>query len=329
MIMEMNWIKKGKLFDPTAYDLANGCKEFAQSPQTVVFDDFVRIYFSTRKKDPDSGKYLSFIAFIDVDKSFKNILYSSSGEIIPLGALGTFDEHGIFPINLLKEGNDILAYTCGWSRRVSVSVETGIGLAISHDNGVTFKKVGNGPIMSASLKEPMLVGDAFVQKYDGSYHMWYIYGQKWMEANAGEPEARVYKIAHAISADGINWIKEEGIPIIPDVLNENECQALPTVIKIGTRYHMYFCFRQPTDFRTNAERSYKLGYAFSDDLKTWTRDDSNSGISTTPGEWDSDMMCYPHIFECDSEIYLLYNGNEFGKYGFGIAQLQQDSAKFK
>ncbi|MFE3846676.1 hypothetical protein ACFX5D_01680 [Flavobacterium sp. LB3P45] len=323
----MNWIKKGKLFDPTQYSLANGCKEFAQSPQTVVFEDFVRIYFSTRKKDEATGKYLSFIAFIDVDKDFENILNSSSQEIIALGELGTFDEHGIFPINLLKEENRILAYSCGWNRRVSVSVETSIGLAISEDDGITFKKYGNGPIVSSSLKEPILVGDAFVQKYNEVYHMWYIFGVKWMVATETEPEARVYKIAHATSKNGIQWNKEEGIQIISDKLNENECQALPTVIKIGSRYHMYFCYREATDFRKNSKRSYKLGYAYSDDLKHWTRDDDNSGITTTANDWDSDMMCYPHIFECNSKVHLLYNGNEFGKYGFGIAELEQQPYK--
>jgi hypothetical protein len=320
--MKMIWKNKRKLFDPTQFKLANGCKEFAQSPQTVVFNDFVRIYFSTRKKDMITGKYLSFIAFIDVDKKFKNILNSSTSEVIPLGAFGTFDEHGIFPINLLKEENRILAYTCGWSRRVSVSVETGIGLAVSTDNGLTFKKYGLGPILSASLKEPFLVGDSFVKQYAGVYHMWYIYGKKWIAPTALEPEARVYKIAHATSIDGVDWKKEEGVQIIADVLNEDECQALPTVIKIGNRYHMYFCFREATDFRKKTERGYKLGYAYSDDLQNWTRDDENSGIITKPGEWDSDMLCYPHIFECDSKVYLLHNGNEFGRYGFGISELE-------
>ncbi len=319
----MNWIKKGKLFDPTLYNLANGCKEFAQSPQTVVFDDFVRIYFSTRNKDELTGKYLSFIAYIDVAKDLKTIINSSSNEIIPLGGLGTFDEHGIFPINLLKDGEKILAYTCGWNRRVSVSVETSIGLAMSDDNGVTFKKYGDGPIMSSSLHEPVLVGDAFVQKYDGIYHMWYIFGTKWMAASSIEPEARVYKIAHATSSDGLQWNKEEGIQIISDKLNEDECQALPTVVKINNSYHMFFCFREATDFRKNPKRSYKLGYAYSDDLKNWTRDDENSGITLSPDGFDSEMMCYPHLFEMDGEFYLLYNGNEFGKYGFGIAELEQ------
>lgn len=318
----MNWINKRKLFDPTLFNLANGCKEFAQSPQTVVFEDYIRIYFSTRKKNALTGKYLSFISFIDVDKGFNKIISSSKKEVISLGELGTFDEHGIFPINLVKEENRVLAYTCGWSRRVSVSVETSIGLAISKDNGETFEKYGNGPILSSSLNEPVLVGDAFVKKYNMKYHMWYIFGKKWMAATENEPEARVYKIGYAISDDGIEWTKGEGNQIISDVLNDDECQALPTVIKIKNRYHMYFCFREATDFRNNPERSYKLGYAYSDDLINWTRNDENSGVKTNAGDWDSDMMCYPHIFECDSKVYLLYNGNEFGKYGFGISELE-------
>ena len=47
----MKWKKLGKIFDPAEYRLAKGGSKFAQSPQTLVFDDFVRIYFSTRQKD--------------------------------------------------------------------------------------------------------------------------------------------------------------------------------------------------------------------------------------------------------------------------------------
>ena len=319
----MKWIKKGLIFNPAMYKLPAGCNEFAQSPQTLVLDDIVRIYFSTRKKDSNTGKYLSHIAFADFDTDLTRVIKVSSENVIELGELGSFDEHGIFPINILKYDNKIWAYTCGWSRRVSVSVETSTGLAVSNDNGITFKKMGTGPVLTSSLHEPFLVGDSFVQVYDGVFHMWYIFGQRWKDATAKEPAARVYKIAHATSPDGINWIKEEGKQIIADVLNEDECQALPTVIKIADRYHMFFCFRQATDFRTNSARGYRLGYAWSDDLQNWTRDDGNSGISLSDSGWDSEMMCYPHIFQVAGKVYLLYNGNEFGKQGFGLAELQK------
>jgi predicted GH43/DUF377 family glycosyl hydrolase len=122
----------------------------------------------------------------------------------------------------------------------------------------------------------------------------------------------------------MEWHKEEGKQIITDSFNEDECQALPTVTKIGNRYHMYFCYRQATDFRKNPARGYRLGYAWSDDLVNWVRDDANAGITFSENGWDAEMMCYPHIFQCDGKVYLLYNGNEFGKYGFGIAELLAD-----
>lgn len=323
----MKWRKKGLIFDPTKHKLSNNCSEFAQSPQTLVFDDFVRIYFSTRQKDTITGKYLSHISFVDFDKKFETILNISNKTVIELGGLGCFDEHGIFPINILRHEKKILAYTCGWNRRISVSVETSTGLALSEDNGLTFKKVGTGPILTASLYEPVLVGDSFVKVYNNTYHMWYIYGKKWIAAQDNEPSTRIYKIAHTTSNDGINWQKQNGKQIIADSLNEEECQALPSVIKIGNRYHMYFCFREATDFRKNVNRGYRLGYAWSDDLENWNRDDKNTGIGFSTTGWDSEMMCYPHIFECNDKVYLLYNGNAFGKYGFGIAELENDFAK--
>ncbi|MBS1656805.1 MAG: hypothetical protein JST18_01770 [Bacteroidetes bacterium] len=311
--------KLGKIFDPTEHKLANGCVEFAQAPQSLVFEDFVRIYFSTRKKD-SNGKFLSHISFVDMDKKFKTVLKISRSTVIPLGNLGCFDEHGIFPINPVRNGNKIFAYTCGWSRRVSVSVETSIGLAISENDGLTFKKVGTGPIMSSTLKEPFLVGDAFVQIYDNTFHMWYIYGTLWSNQQ-DEPPARVYKIAHATSDDGINWTRDSQ-KIVADKLNEEECQALPSVIHYKNKYHMFFCYRHATDFRNNSNRSYRIGYAYSNDLNSWTRDDGKAGIDVSSQGWDSEMQCYPHVFNCDDKIYLLYNGNEFGRFGFGLAELE-------
>lgn len=319
---EMRWIRRGQIFDPTAHDLDFDCTEFAVSPQVLLFDDFVRIYFSTRKKDPNTpGRNLSDIAFIDMDRDFKQIINHSRGPVVPLGGLGCYDEHGIFPLNVLRHDGKIWAYITGWSRRVSTSVELSTGLAFSHDNGLTFEKYGTGPVLTSSLREPVLVGDSFVQVYDGVFHMWYIFGRKWRESSEGAAPVRCYKIAHATSADGIHWEKEEAVEIISNVFGDEENQALPTVLKIGNRYHMYFCYRQSTDFHSNPQRGYRLGYAYSDDLKTWTRDDARGGMKFSETGWDSEMMCYPHIFEWHGKVYLLYNGNAFGKYGFGLAEL--------
>lgn len=317
----MKWLKHGKIFDPTEHSLPNGCVQFAQSPQALVFDDFVRIYFSTRAVDTN-GKFLSHIAFVDMLKNLRDVIRVSDQTVIPLGGHGCFDEHGIFPMNIVRHGDLIYGYTCGWNRRISVSVDTAIGLAISRDNGLTFERIGDGPVLAASLNEPCLVGDGFVKIIDGFFHMWYIFGTGWKKYAPDAAPDRTYKIGHATSPDGVNWTKEESRQIIADRLGPDESQALPTVVKIGSRYHMFFCYRESFDFRKAKGRGYRIGHAWSVDLSNWTRDDDIPKLDGTPGTWDSDMQCYPHVIECDGKVYLLYNGNEFGRHGFGLAELQ-------
>jgi predicted GH43/DUF377 family glycosyl hydrolase len=319
----MRWKRIGKIFDPTQYELPNNCKEFAQSPQVLIFDDFVRVYFSTRESD-SSGKYISHIAYVDFNKTLDSVLRVSQKPVISRGGIGCFDEHGIFPLNILKANGKLFGYIGGWSRRVSVSVDGSIGLAFSIDDGETFERHGNGPILTSSINEPFLVGDPFVKIYDNVYHMWYIFGTKWDVFSSREAPDRVYKIGHAVSQDGVTWEKtQDGKQIVEDSLGQNESQALPTMIKIDNSYHMFFCYRESFDFRLNAKRGYRIGHAYSDDLVNWVRDDDSLGLNSIDGEWDSAMMCYPHVFQLNGDIFLMYNGNEFGRNGFGIAKLEK------
>lgn len=317
----MQWKKLGKIFDPRDHKLPNNCFEFAQSPQALVFDEFMRIYFSTREKD-QSNKYLSQIAFVDLDKKF-NIMKTATHPVISLGELGCYDEHGIFPLNVLEHEGMIFGYIGGWNRRVSVSVDGAIGIAISQDKGHTFQRMGNGPVLAASLNEPFLIGDPFVKVIDGIFHMWYIFGIKWKQFKPGSSPDRVYKIGHAVSLDGTTWEKpNDGEQLIADRLNVEESQALPTVARIGDRFHMLFCYRQSSNFRGNPDRGYRIGHASSYDLANWDRNDEELGLEVTAGDWDSDMLCYPHLFKIGEEIFLLYNGSEFGRFGFGLAVLE-------
>lgn len=319
----MKWNKLGKIFDPAHHTLPNGCALFAQSPQALVFDDFVRIYFSTRAVDPGNGKYLSHIAYVDMAKNLRDIINVARHTVIPLGGLGCFDEHGIFPMSVLRHEDAVYGYTCGWNRRVSVSVDTAIGLAISRDDGRTFERIGAGPVLAASLHEPCLVGDGFVKVIDGVFHMWYIFGTGWRRYSADAAPDRTYKIGHAVSSDGVEWVKEEARQIIEDRLGADESQALPTVVTIDGVHHMFFCYRQSSDFRQVKGRGYRIGHAYSSDLINWTRDDNKPLLEGGEGDWDADMQCYPHVFQSDGEVYLLYNGNEFGRGGFGLARLER------
>jgi hypothetical protein len=319
----VRWRRLGHIFDLSAVDLPGGYMGYAQAPQALVFDDFVRIYFSTRSVDANNGKYRSHVLFADFSPTLDRVLFVSPEPVLPLGDLGCFDEHGIFPMNVLRVGDAVFGYTCGWSRRVSVSVETAVGLAVSRDDGLTFQRVGPGPILSATLREPFLIGDAFVRVIGGTYHMWYIFGTAWKQFPEIPAPERIYKIGHANSADGTTWTRDEGVQIIPDRLGPDESQALPSVLEIDGVYHMFFCYRESADFRTNAARGYRLGHAVSDDLRSWVRADDEQTFDGDEGSWDADMQCYPHAFESRDQVYLLYNGNDFGRYGFGAAVLER------
>jgi hypothetical protein len=314
----MHWEKLGQIFRFDTSPFKARFVSHAQSPQALVLGDRVRVYFSTRRSDAP-GKFISEVQYVDFDETF-NVVGASEHQVIPTGALGCFDEHGIFPLSPTRVGEQVYGYTNGISRRVSVAVETGIGFAVSTDGGRTFKKRGDGPLLSASLHEAFMVGDAFVRVFDGTFHMFYLFGKKWSEPTATQAAERVYKIAHATSRDGLDWARD-GRHVITDVLDENECQALPTVFQRAGRFHMYFCYRHMIGFRAEQGRGYRLGYASSDDLSTWVRDDAQAGIDLSPSGWDDSMMCYPNVFEWGGSVFMLYNGNDFGRHGFGIARL--------
>lgn len=322
MSVNLKWKKLGLIFDPTNHQLANNCVEYAQSPQVLPLKNGIRIYFSTRERDA-VGKFLSHISFVEYDKEFSKITTIARHTIIPLGSAGDFDEHGIFPMHIFQNNGEIWGYTAGWNRKVSVSVDASIGLAISRDGGLTFNKVGRGPVLTSSLHEPFLIGDACVIKRENTYHMWYIFGLRWFRPTPGSEPERVYKIGHATSLDGVQWEKE-GRAIISDKIGADECQALPSVLYFNGLYHMVFCFRSATGFRTDKNSAYRLGYAYSRDLLSWNRDDNALDIDVSPDGWDSEMMCYPHIFAYNGQVWLLYNGNNFGKHGFGLAVLQSN-----
>ncbi len=315
----MKWEKLGQIFNFEESPFKDRYVSHAQSPQALVLDDRIRVFFSTREID-EPGRFLSHVQYVDYDFELKQMIDHSRHEVIALGKLGCFDEHGIFPLSPVRVGEKIYGYTNGIARRVSVAVETGVGYAVSSDDGKTFQKTDNGPILSASIHEPFLVGDPFVRFFDNKFHMFYLFGKKWSESTTEQISERVYKIGHATSDDGVSWHKT-GKSIIEDKIDQNECQALPTVINIEGRYHMYFCYRHMAGFRTAKDKGYRLGYAYSDNLIDWTRDDENAGIDLSDKGWDSKMMCYPNIFKCKGNVYLLYNGNDFGRNGFGLATL--------
>ncbi|EPY2271654.1 hypothetical protein ACXAUS_000440 [Clostridium sporogenes] len=315
----LKWEKIGRIFNPLDINNIDWMKEFAQAPSVLIFEKFIRVYFNCRPQPDEKKQYVSYSAYVDLNRdNLFEILNISKKPIIELGDIGTFDEFGTYPTSVIRKEKEICAFYGGWTRCESVPFNVAIGLAISKDDGETFTKMGNGPVLSYSPDEPFILSGPKIRIFDDRYYLWYISGNKWINVN-GRPEP-IYKIRMAYSDDCFNWTKVNK-DIIEDKLGKYEAQASPDVIYINGKYHMFFCYRQASDYRRNRNRSYRIGYAFSYDMMNWIRDDSKVGIDVSDEGWDSEMVAYPHVFELDGEIYMLYLGNQVGKYGFGLARL--------
>jgi predicted GH43/DUF377 family glycosyl hydrolase len=312
------WRKLGRIFNPQEIKNISWMKEFAQAPSVLLFDEFVRVYFSCRPLPDKNGHYVSYSAYVDFNRfNLFEIINIAVEPILKLGGLGTFDEFGTYPVSVIRDGNATIAYYAGWTRCESVPFNTAIGYAISHDNGNTFVKIGDGPILSYSPEEPFIISGPKIRKFNEQYYLWYIAGKTWVMVN-DKPEMCT-KIRMAISNDGRNWSKVNR-NIIGNTLGDYESQASPDVFYCNGKYHMFFCFWDPTNFRETKWR--RIGYAVSKDMLNWERDDTKACIDVSTEGWDSEMIAYPHLFKLDDAIYMLYLGNQIGRYGFGLAQLE-------
>jgi len=316
------WIKKGRVFIPQEIKDRDWLKSFAQAPAVLKFDNFIRVYFSCRPNPDENGQYVSYSAFVDLDrKNLFNILNIAKEPIFKLGERGCFDEFGTYPTSVIRKGEDVWAYYAGWTRCESVPFNVAIGAGISKNNGETFEKIGKGgPILSYSINEPFILSGPKIRYFNDTYYLFYIAGRNWIPNN-GKLEP-VYKIRMATSKDGLNWTKADK-DLIESRIDSNEAQASPDVFYHNNKYHMFFCYRYGLDYR-GKQNGYRIGYASSDDLINWKRDDSKAGIDVSEEGWDSEMISYPHVFELDGKIYMMYLGNAVGREGFGLAELEGD-----
>jgi predicted GH43/DUF377 family glycosyl hydrolase len=319
--MKFNWKKQGLLFDPTLIaDRPNWMVSFAQAPNVIIHDDFVRVYFCCRPAPDTQMQFVSYCAYVDLARDDLFTIKALSKEpALTLGDLGTFDEFGTYPVSVIRDGHDFIAIYGGWSRCESVPFNISLGLARSRDGGVSFEKFGKGPILSHSPDEPFVVTSPKIRKYGNTWYLAYTAGRRWILDKDGRPEI-IYKLRMATSKDGVNWIKQNR-DMVESKLGDDEAQACPDIFFANGKYHLFFCFREGLDFRENRNRSYRIGYANSIDLINWERNDSFIDLNVSETGWDSEMVAYPTVFELDKTIYMIYGGNGNGRTGFGLAKL--------
>jgi hypothetical protein len=52
--------------------------------------------------------------------------------------------------------------------------------------------------------------------------------------------------------------------------------------------------------------------------------DQSLNLDVTPGSFDSEAIMYAAPIQIGERLYLFYNGNDFGREGFALAELETE-----
>lgn len=307
----MTWKKLGRIFCP------DGQSEWMHSHAMIpipeqIDGELYRIYFSPRDKlNRGHG------AFLEIDmRAPTRPLRVHSSPILSPGELGAFDDSGALPNSLVTVGERKLLYYTGINLGVTVKIRNSIGLAEWDAEQGVFVRRFRGPVIDRARDAPHFVATPEVKIEDGRFRAWFTSCARWEQSPEGPKH--FYNLEYAESHDGISWDRDGTIAI--DFADEYEyALGVPRVIKDVDGYKMWFCSRA-----TKELPSYRIRYATSRNGKAWTRHPGAEGIDVSESDsWDSEMICYPFVFDHNGQRYMLYNGNGYGRTGFGIAILDR------
>ena len=160
------------------------------------------------------------------------------------------------------------------------------------------------------MTEPHFATNCCVLQERGQWKMWYLSCTEWIMFE-DKPRHR-YHIKYAELDDGIHWRSDGHVAI--DYASEDEYAiSRPCAICDKDVWRMWYSHRG---------EYYRIVMPEMEDGKNWTRLDHLAGLSRSSTGWDSEMIEYPYVFDHRGQRYLLYNGNGYGRSGFGLAVLE-------
>jgi len=303
-VQNHNWKKLGQLFQVNNLN-PYLCSHAANPLALHLENDIFRIFYSGRNIENKSS-----IGYIDINIITQEIINYPKEPILEHGNESSFYSHGISIGNAFYINDKTYILFMGWQYPKNKHWRGDVGRIELNDK--KYMKISpSSTFMGTDEEDKISLSYPFVMYHEEIYKMWYGSTITW---DAGNNEM-VHAIKYATSTDGEKWEKH-GIAI-PYEIGVAQAFSKPSVIIENGIYHMWFSFREGTG------KTYRIGYATSNDGIEWKRHDSYTGIDVSEEGWDSQMICYPFVFNYKNNYYMLYNGNQNGKEGFGLAILEK------
>lgn len=300
------WRKLGLIYAPRPSGQHPKLLTHAANPLAVrLSGDVYRVFFSGRDAFNRSS-----VGAVDIDLDRLAVAVAYEAPWFVHGPPGSFYADGVSIGNIYSVGADRFMPFMGWQSPKDGHWRGDIGrLLVGSD--LTLSLDGEGPFLGVDPIDPVSLSYPWVDGNErGGFSMWYGSTVAW-DAGNGE---MLHVIQRATSPDGHHWARH-GLAL-PYQLGVAQAFSRPTVMTTSEGdHHMWFSYRGAPPGR------YKIGYAHSADGMNWRLDLANAGIDVSPAGWDSEMIEYPFVFSHGGETFMLYNGNAYGKTGFGLAVL--------
>lgn len=305
--MSNQWQKLGLLYCPDEFGRHPKLKTHAANPLPVHIEgDVYRVFYSARDDENRSS-----VAAVDIDIARRLVVEDHYQPFFEHGPAGSFYADGV-SIGCCYQVDQVrYLLFMGWQNPADGHWRGDIGrLIVRADLSLELDRAE--PLMGANSDDPISLSYPWVmQLTSAEYRMWYGSTRSW-DAGNGE---MLHIINNAVSDNGHDWSRQ-GLAV-PYELGAAQAFSKPSVIRDrrSQSYSMWFSCR-------GAEGdSYRIGYATSEDAIDWRLDNADAGITVSQSGWDSEMIEYPHVFDHAEHRYMLYNGNGYGKSGFGLAVL--------
>jgi len=304
--MNQYWKKLGLLYVPKEGVRHPKLMSHAANPLPVHLDgDVYRVFFSGRDENNRSS-----VGAVDIDLVERKIINEHFIPFFEHGLPGSFFADGVSIGNCYVVGGVRYMLFMGWQNPENGHWRGDIGrLIVTPD--ITLELDSSEPFMGCDQLDPISLSYPWVQQRpNGGYDIWYGSTLNW-DAGNGE---MLHVIQHGFSENGHLWHRS-GLSV-PYEVGRFQAFSRPTVVQnLDGVFEMWFSYRSGTGDK------YRIGYATSESGRDWALDFEKTGITVSDSGWDSEMIEYPFVFDHQGYRYMLYNGNGYGKTGFGLAVL--------
>jgi len=308
--MNFRWHKLGNLYTPEPGKKHHNLASHAANPLPVpLHGSIYRVFFNGR-----DVKNRSSIGAVDIDMKTLKITREHLNPFFEYGPEGSFFSSGVSIGDWYSVGDTKYILFMGWHIPSDGGHWVGrIGrLIITPDFQLKLDQAT--PFMDLNTEDPISLSYPCIKNRHNKkgFDMWYGSTRTW---DCGNQEM-LHILKHACSKNGKEWTRT-GITI-PFEIGTAQAFSRPAIIEHNTGIlRMWF------SYRGKPGKSYRIGFAESSDGIHWQLNLNRSGIDVSERGWDSEMIEYPYVFRYDNKTYMLYNGNNYGKTGFGIALLEE------